>query len=526
MMSNASEQNGRQAQQTTPPTDPRIRNVPAPEEKFCRDFIWGICTKGSQCKFPHIRDFESMKSTLKFCRDFQNKVGCRRPDCTFLHTTREEEKLFLSTGQIPRVLMEWYSAMSTPVNAMAEGMPQNMLYTGDYRHQPPPPPPAGPSVAAALPPPLPYPPLPALLAPPPPPPPPTEASTPIMVTGPKYTSSQSTPVVLCPVTQAPPVLPPNFDASKPPPPLPQHPNRAQKRAAESCEAGPSKARKADNFKGIDLCDSCVQRNLRLKLYRQEIIKLQHEKEQKTLLLERKLEDYENDRLLLKSIVNPELYQILEEYVEGPSSVRSDDTILLSLSTPSRARPSTITISSPEVLRTVLELMRTTTTTAGSDRLQMTEALASDHLTIEPRPSTSSVNSRVLNGLHSLLNVQRTERPSHEVVAPRFPSVPSAAPSGYQCPAATAAPGSYVPYQPAVPPPAVRPFYAQPYPSTSNGTPNTNAAFNPSARMGVPQTFTRPNVPGTATANMNNMQNFNQYMYGQFPPQPPYYPPAQ
>lgn len=54
---------------------------------------------------------------------------------------------------------------------------------------------------------------------------------------------------------------------------------------------------------------------RLELYRQEIQKLQHEKEQRTLLYERKLEDYENDRLLLRSMVDPELYQILEEYVE-------------------------------------------------------------------------------------------------------------------------------------------------------------------------------------------------------------------
>ncbi|KAJ8737074.1 hypothetical protein PYW07_000345 [Mythimna separata] len=105
-MSNNNEQNGRQPplpQQTAPsttastaPTDPRIRNttVTTSEQhnKKCRDFLWGICTKGAQCRFRHELDVESMKDILKFCHDFQNRTGCTRPDCTYLHTTREEKK--------------------------------------------------------------------------------------------------------------------------------------------------------------------------------------------------------------------------------------------------------------------------------------------------------------------------------------------------------------------------------------------------------------------------------------------------
>lgn len=101
---------------SAPATEPRTRSASLTTNEqyinICRDFIWGICTKGSRCAYRHERDMECMKTILKFCHDFQNRTGCLRADCTYLHATREEQSSFLNLGQLPKVLIDRYEAMS------------------------------------------------------------------------------------------------------------------------------------------------------------------------------------------------------------------------------------------------------------------------------------------------------------------------------------------------------------------------------------------------------------------------------
>lgn len=150
--------------------------------EICRNYVWGRCSKNTQCKFRHELDFEEMKKILKFCHDYQNPSGCTREHCTFLHTTKDEESLFFATGKLPRVLAERHANMSA---AAAETIPQIALFIQESFVGPPPPPPpppapvaAPPSVAPVVMPPLrPAPPMMPIQQLPPPPPPPTVSST-------------------------------------------------------------------------------------------------------------------------------------------------------------------------------------------------------------------------------------------------------------------------------------------------------------------------------------------------------------
>lgn len=149
-MSNNIEQNGRQlsTEQAAPPTDPRTRGLrvvpptgPTPEpQRICRDFVWGICSMTEVCKYRHELDYESMRTILKFCHDFQNRTGCTRPECTYLHASREEENLFLTSRVIPRVLAERYASVSAPSEPAPEP-PSQIMYMSEYMPPPPPPPP-------------------------------------------------------------------------------------------------------------------------------------------------------------------------------------------------------------------------------------------------------------------------------------------------------------------------------------------------------------------------------------------------
>lgn len=150
--------------------------------EICRNYVWGRCSKNTQCKFRHELDFEEMKKILKFCHDYQNPSGCTREHCTFLHTTKDEENLFFATGKLPRVLAERHANMSA---AAAETIPQIALFIQESFVGPPPPPPPPPAPVAApppvapvvLPPLRPAPPMMPIQQLPPPPPPPTVSST-------------------------------------------------------------------------------------------------------------------------------------------------------------------------------------------------------------------------------------------------------------------------------------------------------------------------------------------------------------
>lgn len=192
-MNNNSSQNGRQppTPRTAPPTDPRIRPGPSNRE-ICKDYVWGICKKGAQCKYRHELELKFMKEILKFCHDFQNKTGCSRSDCAYLHASTEEETLFRSAGQIPRALAARYAVQSA-ISGGGEGSATaaQMIYMPDFLAQPPPPPPPvtmAPVVAAPPPPPATH--VSNLLAPPPPPPLPTTSTTTVKVVTTTYTGEK------------------------------------------------------------------------------------------------------------------------------------------------------------------------------------------------------------------------------------------------------------------------------------------------------------------------------------------------
>lgn len=67
---------------------------------ICRDFLRNLCRRGKRCKYRHPESEETEKKEYVFCHDFQNKE-CRRPNCKFLHCTKQEEEFFHNTGKLP-----------------------------------------------------------------------------------------------------------------------------------------------------------------------------------------------------------------------------------------------------------------------------------------------------------------------------------------------------------------------------------------------------------------------------------------
>ncbi|KAM7301425.1 hypothetical protein ISCGN_016944 [Ixodes scapularis] len=71
---------------------------------ICRDFLRKVCHRGSRCKFVHPDGQETEEARPSadpvFCHDFQNSE-CFRPNCKFLHCSRQEEELYRTTGRLP-----------------------------------------------------------------------------------------------------------------------------------------------------------------------------------------------------------------------------------------------------------------------------------------------------------------------------------------------------------------------------------------------------------------------------------------
>ncbi|XP_064076433.1 protein diaphanous homolog 1-like [Vanessa tameamea] len=506
-MSNKNEQNGRQPPlpgQPPPSLDNEVNNENVPTStndkmEICRNFVWGSCNKNTQCKFRHELDFEEMKKILKFCHDYQNPPGCTREHCTYLHTTKEEESLFFATGQLPRVLAERHSNMSA---AAAETIPQIALFIQESFVGPPPPPPPPPAPAPVVAPtpvasaPLPTarqapPMLPMQQLPPPPPPPPVSTAVPIQ----QHASVFQAPPAVQVNTPAyamntpPPPMLLMFDASRPPPPIPSHvptkKNVIKRPSPTNFDAQPKK-RKVEEPKVADArCVQCVQRDIRLETCKQEMDKLCSEEEYNTLIYKKKLEEYQNRKELLRSLVSNDLFRLIEEYVEGvpqlqvhdvltqlnqtpfvsgtssvpkqfllqlmeyvlensrvdavPSSpLRLDESLLQSLS----RRTNSAGLSSPDVLQTFMEILRQSN---APERVQATEVPG----TI-PRCSTLTTSTST-NGLQRFSNGQSRETQVNRMVPPP-PQV------------ALPPPPSYHHY----PAPPSRLYYPPPFPVPSTG----------------------------------------------------------
>ncbi|OWF35361.1 zinc finger CCCH domain-containing protein 10-like [Mizuhopecten yessoensis] len=92
------------------------------DDDICRDYLRNVCKRGKRCKYRHPHSEESSrerKYDYTFCHDFQN-TGCHRPNCKFLHCSREEEEHYKQTGQLP-VRLQQAAALGvgvTPTNDM------------------------------------------------------------------------------------------------------------------------------------------------------------------------------------------------------------------------------------------------------------------------------------------------------------------------------------------------------------------------------------------------------------------------
>lgn len=74
------------------------------DEDVCRDFMRSVCTRGKRCRYRHPvmedRPEPPPRRDITFCHDYQNN-GCTRPNCKFLHCSRDEEEYFHRTGLLP-----------------------------------------------------------------------------------------------------------------------------------------------------------------------------------------------------------------------------------------------------------------------------------------------------------------------------------------------------------------------------------------------------------------------------------------
>ncbi|KAL0852279.1 hypothetical protein ABMA28_000487 [Loxostege sticticalis] len=543
-----SEQNGRhvpvQAVATSALTDPRTRNLPSEEiGTVCRDYVWGICNKHGQCKFRHECSLDEMKTIIRFCHDHQNRTGCLRPDCTYLHTSSEEENLFLTTGKLPRVLLERHTAMNAAATAAASGASGYDCPTSLFMTQPPPPPPPPLSVTAPPPPPPPQPVPSVMPPPPPPPPPPTEAST-IRVVPTIYTAPPPQPPPTFMLNQPPPpFLPPNFDASRPPPLYPTIKNGIKRTNSDACDAGPSKVRKPEEAKLVDkMCDLCIQRELRSEVCMEEVEKLNRQKEYKKLLYKTKVQEWEHLKTMLRILLPADICLAIEENIDGVQS-----------SPLSLAVPMELMMNRLFEERFSSNMMDSIQSSSMRDLLVNSLLKTSSHAstsTERPRSSLeSSANDLVSSDILRLgasidtyrryVNEQsaaRTATASTSSIRPVYPSTSSAVPRTYASavpapapPAPAPVPPVYPPptFQPAMPPPPMRhaghaypPAYAPPPPVACP------VPVPPPPFPGVPRAGATPQPPAPAPAPPMppNPHNYNEYMMGYHSPH--FYPPFQ
>ncbi|XP_048004921.1 LOW QUALITY PROTEIN: atrophin-1-like [Leguminivora glycinivorella] len=578
---------------STSAADSGSRNSQSAGE-MCREYIRGNCTKYGQCKYRHELDTDRMKEVLQFCHDYQNRNGCTRKNCKFLHATKEEQNTFLATGQIPRVLAEKHAASAAAASNMqsnaanAETIPQIAMFISEsYMTQPPPAPwPPLPPPQAGL--------LPVATAPPPPPP---SSSPPRHAAGPSAPPAQQLPLPSTPtpgvsqlrpvptpysampqtlfsVTQPAVVVPEKFDPSKPPPPLPSHMqptnNGPLKRKVDTNgNAATSKIRKPDAPEVSEQhCESCVQRELRIDGYKQQMEALHNEEETQILLYKKKLQEYEIGRDILKKLVGPELFGVFDNLIEGAQAPQVDNSVSFNSYSPTVSEQAVIymykvfnmllgggarniidpvpsTSHMEETLQSLTRRHNVGYTNAGPDLIKfVTDTLRNSNTaerspSVEERPSEPVINHRT-NGF--LANGQKPLTSSSEptrygatagyagpnVQVPDFgarahqamPNYAVAGPSGYAgAPPSAPPPAGYI-YNPTVPPPN-RHYYPQNSAVSGTGSMPYNGTERPPG-PGPAQAMQPPAAPGALrpaanTPNYNYVAQYNQ---------PPYFPPYQ
>ncbi|CAH4038890.1 unnamed protein product [Pieris brassicae] len=515
----------------------------------CRDYMWGKCTKGSSCRFRHELDFEKIKKTVKFCHDYQNRAPCTREVCTFIHATKDEETLFLTTGKLPKVLAERHANMSM---SSAETIPQIAIYIQESLAGPPPPPPPpqaapqpssvkgpqvtynmgqmaspmqpgmgmgsmhiGPMNMGHIPPQMMSMPGPSMVAPPPPaipmqhlppppPPPPTQSSTRSSLTTPPVYTAPTPPTMRVSLNQelsrpaTPKLNMDRFDPSKPPPPF--VPNTSLKRptVSDSMKAGPSKIRKEEEAIVDDsACDPCRQRQIRIDVYQKETDKIYARVEFQKLIHKKKYEEFQRKEEILKILLNPEIYKIIEDLLlneDGPQVQESDNQNAIGDLTPPR------TVESLGTLMT-----RPSVNSSIQNSLLFAEHLRDGN---KKRDDQSEYNHN--NTYHEETRASYSQSLSVPTTSKTQSSNP-----GKNVP--TTATPSYFYYN--MPPPITRPFMT---PSTSIA-PTAGAslmAYQHNGMQGPSQAMTKPSPSGPPPPSKpNNLSNQNSAPY---PPPTSYY----
>ncbi|XP_047523986.1 verprolin-like isoform X1 [Pieris napi] len=554
MNSNSNKHDGSQSARSshaTPATN-GTRNVTNNKKPdTCRDYMWGKCTKGSSCRFRHELDFEKIKKTVKFCHDYQNRAPCTREVCTFIHATKDEETLFLTTGKLPKVLAERHANISS-----AETIPQIAMYIQESLAGPPPPPPPpqpepqpsssvngpqltynmgqmappmqpgmgmgsmhirpinmgpippqmmsmpGPSMVAPPPPAIPMQHLPP---PPPPPPPPTQSSTSSSLSTPPVYTAPPPPTMRVSLNQdlprpaTPKLNMDRFDPSKPPPPF--IPNTSLKRpsVSDNMKAGPSKIRKEEEALVEDVaCDPCRQRQIRIDVYRKESEKMYARVDFQKLMYKKKYEEYQRKEEILKILLNPEIYKIIEDLLlneESPQVQESDNHNAIGDLTPPR---------------TVESLGTLMTWPNNVNNSIQNSLLFAEHLRDgnKKRDAQSEYN-------HNNTNRQETQVSYSQSLSVPTTSKTQSSNPGKNVP--TTASTSYFYYN--MPPPITRPFMT---PSTSMApTAGTSLmAYQHNGMQGPSQAMTKPSTSAPpAPSKPNNQSNQKSAPY---PPPTSYY----
>ncbi|XP_007953298.1 zinc finger CCCH domain-containing protein 10 [Orycteropus afer afer] len=89
-------------------------NVGSNSDAICRDFLRNVCKRGKRCRYRHpdmseVSNLGVSKNEFIFCHDFQNKE-CSRPNCRFIHGSKEDEDGYKKTGELPPRLRQKVAA--------------------------------------------------------------------------------------------------------------------------------------------------------------------------------------------------------------------------------------------------------------------------------------------------------------------------------------------------------------------------------------------------------------------------------